>query len=138
MSTVDGASQPLIDLVARLRAGWPGGAWEWDGRLGCALSTVSGATEAQSRSALAGVLPQAFAAADVTDAPDAIQQICADTGGLRGTQKIFFATLPDGAIAYCLWWPWGGNDTFSARVGAADASGGDALTPVVRSAFGLR
>jgi hypothetical protein len=126
-------SELLTGLIQRIRVGWPGSAWEWEARLDCALSTVARAEEAQALALLAGQLGEPFSPATVRAAPAALQQICAHTGGLRASQLAFAATLSDGGMAYCLWWPWAGGASFSARVGA----GGD-LTPAVRSAFALK
>jgi hypothetical protein len=123
----------LADLIQRIQGGWPGSAWEWDGRLQCALSTVGKPEAGPSLALLTGQLGEPFSPATVRTAPAALQQICARTGGLRASQLAFATTLPDGGTAFCLWWPWAGGGSFSARMGAV----GD-LTPVVRSAFGLK
>ena len=133
--TTTGAPSPLSDQLARLRAAWPGGAWEWDGRFGCALSAVGKALEASARQAVTAALPSVWTAAQLMEAPAALQQLCARVGGLRGDQLVFSAEA-GGVLAYCLWWPWGGGANFSARVGALGADKVD-LSPVVRAAFGL-
>jgi hypothetical protein len=108
----------LTEQLGRVVAAWPGGAWEWDGRMGCALSTVGKAQEAGARAALAAGLPSVWTADQLAQAPQALQEICARVGGLRGDQLVFSAELGEGAVAYCLWWPWGGGANFSARIGA--------------------
>jgi hypothetical protein len=132
MKSGERGSELLTGLIQRIRVGWPGSAWEWDGRLECALSTVAKPEEAQALALLAGQLGEPFSPATVRAAPAALLQICARTGGLRASQLALATTLSDGGTAYCLWWPWGSGASFSARVGAA----GD-LAPLVRSAFGL-
>jgi hypothetical protein len=136
VTTIDTPSSLLSDRLARLRTTWPGGAWDWDGRFGCALSTVGKAQEASAREALAAVLPSVWTAARLAEAPMPIQELCARVGGMRGEQLVLSAELVEGALAYCLWWPWGSGANFSARVGAT--SGGDDLSPVVRSALGIK
>jgi hypothetical protein len=126
-------SELLAGLIQRLRVGWPGSAWEWDARMGCALSTVARPEESQARALLAGQLGEPFSPATVRAAPADLLQVCARTGGLRASQLAFATTLSDGGTAFCLWWPWASGASFSARVGAA----GD-LAPLVRSAFGLK
>jgi hypothetical protein len=133
MKTGERGSELLTSLIQRIRVGWPGSAWEWEKRLDCALSTVAKAEEAQALALLAGQLGEPFSPATIRGAPAALQQICARTGGLRASQLAFATTLSDGGTAFCLWWPWAGGASFSARVGAV----GD-LTPIVRSAFGLK
>jgi hypothetical protein len=123
----------LTEQLTRLRASWPGGAWEWDGRFGCALAAVGKALEAKAREALAVELPSVWTAATLGQAPAALQKLCAGVGGLRADQLAFSAEV-DGVLAYCLWWPWGGGANFSARVGVLGESN---LSALVRGAFGI-
>jgi hypothetical protein len=124
--------QGMGDLAGRVRTGWPGTAWEWDDRLGCALSTVGKAAATQAQALLSGALPASATAVGLGTAPALVQQSCARSGGLMGGQVVFYAELPGGAVAYCLWWPWGSGANISARIGA------NGLDPaLVRAAFGI-
>ena len=135
MTTLD-APPSLSETLNQLRSAWPGGGWEWDGRFGCALSAVSQAHEPAARQALAAALPSVFTPARLGDAPEPIQRLCAEVGGLRGDQLVYAAPLKGGSLAFCLWWPWGGGKNFSARVGAI--SGGEQdLDPEVRAALAI-
>jgi hypothetical protein len=134
VTTID-AHPLLTEQLGRVRTTWPGGGWEWDGRLGCALSTVDKPQEARAREALSAVLSSNWTAGQLAQAPAVIQALCAHVGGLRGDQRVFAAELADGTIAYCFWWPWGSGANFSARIGAV-GRGGDSLSAVVRSALG--
>jgi hypothetical protein len=138
MSTADPAGQRLTELVKALGPGWPGGAWEWDRRLDCALSTVSKATEAGARAALAAQLPAVWTPEKLAAAPAALREICRSTGGLMAGQLVFAADLPGEALAFCLWWPWGSGANFSARLGARRATGNQDLGATLRTAFALR
>jgi hypothetical protein len=131
-----GRTQSVVDLLQRLRAGWPG-RWEWDGRFDCALSTLTGTDQGKARESLTAGLPSVFTGATLAGAPALLRQICTDAGGLRGGQMVFSAELPTDVVAYCLWWPWGSGANVSARLGAAAADGAD-LTAAVRSAFDLK
>jgi hypothetical protein len=135
MTNPEARSLLLTDQLQRVRAAWPGGPWEWDGRFGCALSTVGTEHQAVARAALLAGLPESWTEATLTQAPAAIQGVCAAVGGLRGTQLVFAALLGDGAFAYCLWWPWGSGANVSARIGATEPK---QLNPVVRSTLGIR
>jgi hypothetical protein len=136
MTASDPRVQSVIDLFSRVKAGWPAARWEWDGRFGCALSTLGGADEAKAREALQAGLPAAWSGATMAQAPEAVKRICGSTGGLRGGQMAFSAELPDGTVAYCLWWPWGGGGNISARIGVVAKDAAD-LNAAVKTAFGL-
>ncbi|HEY0710597.1 MAG TPA: hypothetical protein VGG33_27590 [Polyangia bacterium] len=136
MASADG-SQWLTELVARMKAGWPAGRWEWDGRFQCALTTLNQANEAQGRASLLASLPGTWTRATLGEAPPLVQRICERTGGLKGAQMVYGADL-DGDLAYCLWWPWGDGATFSVRVGVISTDPGRDLTPDLRTAFGVR
>jgi hypothetical protein len=135
MTAPDPRSQAVIDLLGQMKSAWPAVPWEWDGRFNCALSTIAGPDEPRARAALAAALPGIWTSSNLKQAPAAVQQICGRAGGLRGGQVVFSAELPNETLAYCLWWPWGGGGTFSARVGAVTA--GADLIPALRLAFGL-
>ena len=133
MTTIGASTLP--EHLARLRAAWPGGPWEWDGRFGCALSALGKDQEAAAREALAAAFPAVWTAANLAEAPRAVHDLCGHVGGLRGDQLVYTAELADGVLAYCLWWPWGGGKNFSARVGAV---GGGDQSKVVRAALGIK
>lgn len=137
MTASDPRAQSVIDLLKQLRAGWPSAAWEWDGRFGCALSTLAGPDEARGRQALIVALPAAWTAAKLAEAPPVVRKLCAETGGLRGGQMVYSAELPNQTVVYCLWWPWGSGGNFSARIGAAADDGAD-LDAAVRAAFDFK
>lgn len=135
MASSDG-SRALGELLGRVKAGWPAGTWEWDAPFECALTTLKQDAEAQGRATLSANLPGAWTRKTLDKAPALAQQVCAQTGGLRGDQLIFTADLGD-IVAYALWWPWGSGSTFSIRIGVASSSAGQNLTPALRSAFGV-
>jgi hypothetical protein len=139
MATPGPQSQLLAGIIGRVRAAWPEARWEWDPRFGCALSTVTKAQEAAAWAALSAVLPAVWTGKTLSDGPALVRETGTKTGGLRGDQKMFSENLEDGAIVYCLWWPWGSGSNFSARVGARGTDRGEEhLASLVRSAFDLR
>lgn len=135
MTTLEARAQLVTDLLGRLRTAWPGNAWEWDGRFGCALSTVSKAQEPAAREALAAALPAAWTETTLSEAPAAVRELCDGVGGLRGSQLVLAAELGDGVFLFCLWWPWGSGANISARLGATDP---EDLSASLRSALGIR
>jgi hypothetical protein len=133
MGRFEAATQALSALLPRLAVDWPGSKWEWDGRLNCALSTVTKADEVRARGALTAVLPNVWTADTVREAPALIRQIGARTGGVLPRQLVFSVELPEGVFVYGLWWPWGSGASVSVRIGASDES----VVPGVRAALGL-
>jgi hypothetical protein len=133
MGRFEAASQALAVLLPRIGAGWPGSKWEWDGRLECALSVVATGNEAQARAALSAQLPVIWTGDTLGQAPVLIKQICGRTGGLLARQLAFVVELPEGVLAYALWWPWGSGANVSVRIGVSHES----VMPGVRAAFGV-
>lgn len=133
MPSFEAAVEALRGLLPRVRADWPGGKWEWEDRLNCALSTVARAHEAKARTAVTAVLPSVWTADTLGEAPPLIKQICARTGGLLPGQLVFGVELPEGVFAYALWWPWGSGANVSIRLGVSHES----VLPTVRAELGL-
>jgi hypothetical protein len=129
------AQSELTERLGRVREAWPGGGWEWDGRFGCALAAVAKAHDPAAREAVAAGLSSSWTATTMAQAPLPLQQVCERTGGLRSDQLAFSAELDGGAVVYCLWWPWGGGNNFSARIGVA---GPAELTTVLRAALSVK
>jgi hypothetical protein len=118
-----------------MKAEWPpGGRWEWDGRFGCALTTLNQGNEATGRAVLLAHLPAQWTRETLGQAPALVKQVCAVTGGLKGTQFVFSVNLGE-AVIYCLWWPWGDGTTFSVRVGVASADSSSDPKVDLRAAF---
>jgi hypothetical protein len=134
MTSTEAQGHSLAELLGRVRAAWPAGQWEWDGRLGCALSTLTKADEEQARAVLSTELPSIWTSDTLSESPAALQSVCDRVGGLRGDQQMFSAPLQGGGLVYCLWWPWGGLANFSARVGVTAGH----LDGVLRSALGVK
>jgi len=118
MSPSEGStSQSLFENLSTFRKSWPGGGFSWDGRLQCVASSFSVQLEAQARSAVARTFKFQWTARSVRTAPEAVQEIAEQVGGLRPDQ-ILVATEPnDTLMAYGLWWPWGDDVTISYRIG---------------------
>jgi hypothetical protein len=133
MGRFDEVLQALGGLLPPFAVDWPGSKWEWDGRLDCALSTVTKADEVRARDALTAVLPNVWTSKTLRDAPILIRQIGARTGGMLPRQLLFSVELPEGVFVYGLWWPWGSGDSVSVRIGASH----ELVVPAVRAALVL-
>ena len=113
------------DALAELARAWPGQPWTWDGRFSAFASTFGIAAEPQARAALALALPEHWTSATLAKAPETLRGICSRSGGLRGGQFLFGGAAFDGVTPFALWWPWGGGETITLRLGF---SGADAAT----------
>lgn len=131
------SSQPLLDLLARVKAGWPGPAWQWDDRFGCVLSTIPKADEAKARAATTAHLASVWTTGTLESAPPSLRTLCGSVGGLRPGQTMLGAGPADGRHAYALFWPWGNGAMISVRLGIAPAERGDPALDALRALFGL-
>jgi hypothetical protein len=129
-------SRAVVELLGRVKAAWPPGRWEWDGRFGCALTTVNKDTETAGQAALTAQLGEAWTRKTLEKAPPLVQQVCNGTGGLKGAQLAFAAAIAE-VVVYALWWPWGDGATISVRVGVVSGDASRNLAPEVRAAFGV-
>lgn len=112
----------LFQALGSFRKNWPGGGFSWDSRFSCVASSFSVQLETDARAAVARTFKFQWTARSVRTAPETVQEIADQVGGLRPDQ-ILVATEPsDTVMAYGLWWPWGDDVTISYRVGLAGIS----------------
>ena len=102
-------------LVA-LRATWPGGAWSWDARFGMVASMFEAAQESLARASATLAFPRGWTVKSLDTAPPELVALAGKTGGLRAGQRLLGGD--DGL--YGLWWPWGGGDKVTLRIGLVD------------------
>ncbi len=117
-----------MDGLVQLRATWPGGAWSWDGRFSAVASTFEATAEPAARASAMLAFPHGWTAKTIDTAPPVLIELAAKTGGLRAGQRLL-----GGDGLFGLWWPWGGGDKITLRIGLV---AGDAT--VLRDAFGVR
>nr|HEX4317932.1 hypothetical protein [Kofleriaceae bacterium] len=117
--------------LTELCATWPGTAWSWDDRFGMVASTFEAAQEPAARASAMRAFPRGWTAKSIDTAPAELIAIATKTGGLRARQRL----LGGDAGLYALWWPWGGGDKVTLRVGLVDRDA-SALRAVVGCAVG--
>jgi hypothetical protein len=137
-------SQPsphvFLDALAKLRAGWPGVGWSWDGRFRCLLSSFDKKIAERVREVVADALgPEmgAWTAANLETAPPAVQALAGRHGGVRAGQMLLTGAAAAGMRIYGLWWPWGDAATISLRICIENADREPGLLPKVRALFEL-
>lgn len=113
------AIQPLFDVLERTRTQWPTGGWSWDTRFTCAASSFAADYAKEARAAAALSLPNVWTEVTLRKAPDEVQQVAEQTGGVGQGQLLLASAVVDGVFAYGLWWPWRNGVNISMRIGLA-------------------
>ena len=122
--------QPLLDSLSRLKASWPGGEWTWDARFAAVASSFAAELEPAARASAQHAMTRGWTTKSLENAPESLRQLAERTGGLRQGQRLLAGTSD---ALFGLWWPWGGGDTVTLRIGFTDAS----VTPRLRALFGV-
>jgi hypothetical protein len=80
--------------------------------------------------------PRGWTAKSLENAPADFQAIADRTGGLRAGQRLLGGDEMFAPKLFGLWWPWGGGETITLRIGyeGADAE----LVAAIRDLFGAR
>lgn len=113
--------------------------WKWDGRFKTALAEFP----ADKKDDVLGVLEQylvsTWDSSSVKEAPDIVQQVAKNLGGLMSGQLLLLSDLNEEAFIFCAWWPWGNGTKVSIRIApfSQDLSNEDAaeLATVFRGWF---
>jgi hypothetical protein len=106
--------QPVLDQLAKLKASWPGAEWSWDGRFSAVASSFARDVEPAARESMKHALSRGWTGKTIEEAPAALRAITDHTGGLRSKQRLLAG---DGDLLFALWWPWGGGDQITLRLG---------------------
>jgi hypothetical protein len=130
--------QPLLESLTRLRDSWPNPPWSWDGRFNTISASFSADMEPDVRKSAMNAFPRGWTTKSLEKAPPEMQAIADRTGGLRQGQRLLAGDAMFAANLYGLWWPWGGGETITLRIGFADGDpAGEPLT-AIRDLFGVK
>lgn len=129
--------RPVFEKLTLLHRGWPAATWTWDPRFWTLTSSFGKELELAARASAAHALTYAWNATTIDTAPHGLQAICDRTGGLRPGQMLM-AGKAGGVVLYGLWWPWGGGDTITLRLGIGECEVMEEPFPQVRHLFGVR
>jgi hypothetical protein len=124
------AWQPVFDALVLLRDSWPAPPWSWDGRFHTIAASFASDLEPVVRPSAVHAFPRGFTAKSLATAPPALLAIAERTGGLRAGQRLLAGAPAGDLVLYGLWWPWGGGETITLRIGFAGQDG--AAEPVIR------
>lgn len=92
--------------------------WERDARFGCMAAAFDAKRAKQVRAWVREVAQVEWTHEEIASAPEQVQRV-ATRFGLRMGQALF-TSIPDGVeLLYAAWWPWGGGQRISLRVGVS-------------------
>ena len=94
--------------------------WKWDSRFDTALAEFFIDNKDRARAILDRYLSIAWDSSNIGKAPDIMQMIVNDLGGLRSGQLFFVSDPNHEVFIYGVWWPWGDGKTISFRVAPYD------------------
>jgi hypothetical protein len=129
-------SQLLLERLTLLRDSWPNPPWSWDGRFNTIAASFSAEQEPQARASAMNAFPRGWTVKSLEKAPPDMQAIADRTGGLRAGQRLLAGDEMSAPKLFGLWWPWGGGDTVTLRIGVADADA--ELLTAIRDLFGVK
>ena len=113
--------------------------WKWDGRFKTALGEFSADMKDEVLGLLEQYLVSTWDSSSLSDAPDVVQQVSKNLGGLMSGQLLLLSDLNKAAFIFCAWWPWGSGTKISIRLApfSKDLSDEDAaaLTTIFRGWF---
>src|SRR3954465_10932122 len=112
--------QTLLDRLTLLRDSWPTPPWAWDGRFKTIVASFGADLEPKARASAMHAFPRGWTTKSLESAPPEFQALAQQTGGLRAGQRLLGGPDDLGALLFGLWWPWGGGDTVSLRIGVLD------------------
>ena len=90
--------------------------WKWDSRFETVLAEFSVDDQEGVRAVLDKYLSRTWDRSNIGSAPDIVQTITSDFGGLMRGQLLFTSDPSRDALLFCAWWPWGDGKTISIRV----------------------
>jgi hypothetical protein len=128
----------LLERLTLLRDSWPTPPWTWDGRFHTIAASFSSDLQPKARASAMHAFPRGWTTKSLENAPPEMQAIAERTGGLRSGQRLLAGDELFAANLFGLWWPWGGGDTITLRIGVADVdAAGEPLT-AIRELFDVK
>jgi hypothetical protein len=115
--------------------------WTWDDYFKGALAEFAAADESSVRAALEPRFGKPWDGASIATAPEEVQRMAGNFGGIRAGQFLFAMCPDEDAVAYGAWWPWGSGEKISLRIipgwAAAQPPEPAEVTERFRRIFGL-
>jgi hypothetical protein len=134
MSTWD----PLLDRLTQLRDSWPAPPWTWDDRFAAIASSFTADQEPAVRASAMRAFPRGWTAKSLESAPPEMRALAERTGGLRAGQRLLGGDPTTSPHLFGLWWPWGGGEKITLRIGVLDIAADAEPLPRIRELFGVK
>ena len=90
--------------------------WKWDSRFETVLAEFGVDDKDSIRAFLDRHLGITWDSSTIDNAPDIVQMINGNLGGLMSGQLLFTSDPNQDAFIFCAWWPWGDGKTISIRL----------------------
>ena len=90
--------------------------WKWDSWVESVLAEFGVDNKDSIRAILERYLSSTWNSSNIGNAPDIVQIINSNLGGLRSGQLLFTSDPSQDSIIFCAWWPWGDGKTISIRI----------------------
>jgi len=126
----------ILYRLTLLKEAWPPQPWSWDARFVAVVSSFHRDQESAVTEAVTHAFPRSWTTKSLETAPMALRMLAASTGGLRPGQRLLAGDEKTAAALFGLWWPWGGGETISLRIGVADLEAHRDPIPRIRELFG--
>jgi len=90
--------------------------WKWDGRFGTAITEFSADMKDEMLALLEKHLVSSWDSSSVKKAPDVVQEIARNLGGIMAGQFLLLSDSNQAPFIFCAWWPWGNGTKISIRL----------------------
>jgi hypothetical protein len=90
--------------------------WKWDSWFETVLAEFGVDNKDSTRAILERYLGSIWDSSNIGKAPEIVQMVNSNLGGLRSGQLLFTSDQSRDAIIFCAWWPWGDGKTISIRI----------------------
>ncbi len=90
--------------------------WNWDSYIGTVLADFDVRDKDRLRAILEHYLGSTWDRSNIGKAPEIVQIIKSNLGGLRPGQLLFTSNPNQDSIIFGAWWPWGNGETISIRM----------------------
>ncbi len=131
-----GQMDEVLECLTRLKQTWPGSQWDWDGRFSAVSSSFTIELEPKVRESARFAFPRGWTVKSLETAPAEFRAL-AETTGMRPNQRLLAGDELTAPTLFGLWWPWGGGDKITLRIGLIGAGAAVAPVPAIRELFGV-